>query len=115
MSSKRKLVMPTAKEEAAINAGIKADPDTMVMGDEQFAAAAAAKRARGRPAGSVKDDAKKSVSIRLDPALLQAMRDTGKGWQTRAQAALRREFLAAPQEPTRAAAPVRKTPRVRVI
>ena len=35
---------------------------------------------------------KQPISIRLDPDLLKAMRDTGKGWQTRANDALREHF-----------------------
>ena len=36
MSSKRKLIMPTPEEDAAINRGIAADPDTYELGAEEF-------------------------------------------------------------------------------
>ncbi|MBA3898367.1 MAG: BrnA antitoxin family protein [Sphingomonadaceae bacterium] len=36
---------------------------------------------------------KQAISLRLSPDLLTAMRATGRGWQTRAEALLRREFL----------------------
>lgn len=45
---------------------------------EQIAA-----RKRGRPVGSTKADAKVAVKLRLDPAIVEALRSTGSGWQTR--------------------------------
>lgn len=51
---------------------------------EQMAA-----RKRGRPAGSVKADAKVSTTIRFDPDVLEGLKATGPGWQTRANDALR--------------------------
>lgn len=46
----------------------------------------------GRP---VKVDAKQPVKLRLDPDLLTALRATGRGWQTKVNSTLRREFLSA--------------------
>jgi uncharacterized protein (DUF4415 family) len=46
---------------------------------------AAIKKARGRPSGRHKE----SVHLSLDVDLVQAMRRTGRGWQTRANALLR--------------------------
>ena len=43
-----------------------------------------ARRARGRPFGSVKAEKLKPVSLRLDEATLAALRASGKGWQSRA-------------------------------
>jgi uncharacterized protein (DUF4415 family) len=40
-------------------------------------------RARGRPLGSTKEDAKKAVTIRYAPEVLAAFRATGQGWQAR--------------------------------
>ncbi len=37
--------------------------------------------------------AKQAISLRVAPDVLDAMRATGRGWQTRAEAILRREFL----------------------
>lgn len=48
------------------------------------------RRARGRPR---LPDAKRQVTIRLDPDLLDRLRATGPGWQTRLNDALR-EWLA---------------------
>ena len=47
----------------------------------------AARRGRGRPAGS---GTKQQVAIRLDRDLLEALRAGGAGWQTRVNDALRR-------------------------
>ncbi|TXH30646.1 MAG: hypothetical protein E6Q94_09280 [Burkholderiaceae bacterium] len=46
-------------------------------------------RRRGRPAGSVKADAKVAINLRVDPDVLAALRATGPGWQTRVNAILR--------------------------
>ncbi len=37
---------------------------------------------------------KQAISIRLSPDVLEALRATGPGWQARADAALRAEFIA---------------------
>ena len=46
-------------------------------------------KARGRPVGSVKDDAKQAVTVRYSPEVLAAFRATGAGWQTRMNDALK--------------------------
>ena len=48
-----------------------------------------ADRKRGRPAGSMKADAKVSTTIRFDPDVLEGLKASGPGWQTRANDALR--------------------------
>lgn len=49
-------------------------------------------RKPGRP--KLPDNAaKQAISLRVAPDVLDAMRATGRGWQTRAEAILRREFL----------------------
>jgi len=76
MSSKRKLIMPTPEEDAAINRGIAADPDTYELGTEEF------KRLKrvGRPR---LDTPKIAVTIRYDKAVIDAFKADGPGWQTR--------------------------------
>ena len=49
-------------------------------------------RRRGRPAGSVKADAKVAINLRVDSDVLAALRATGPGWQTRVNAILRERF-----------------------
>lgn len=94
-------VFVTDQEEAAINAGIAADPDAREWTDEDFASArpaaeffppdtyaalVAMKRSRGRPKADVP---KVFTAIRLDADVLETFKATGKGWQTRINAALR--------------------------
>lgn len=97
----RAIVMPTDAEDAAINAGIVADPDAYELeadwfakakpaseffSKETFAALVVLKRPRGRPKA---DETKVLTAIRLDADLLHTFKSTGKGWQTRMNAALR--------------------------
>lgn len=50
---------------------------------------AAFPKARGRPVGSTKSNAKKSVTLRLDPDVLEAFKAGGAGWHSRINRALR--------------------------
>ncbi|MFT3791453.1 MAG: BrnA antitoxin family protein [Rudaea sp.] len=79
--SGRKLILPTPEEDARINAGIAADPDTYELSDAEF------KRLRsvGRPRAEV---TKERITIRLSPEVLRPFRNSGEGWQTRMDAAL---------------------------
>jgi uncharacterized protein (DUF4415 family) len=94
-------IIPAPEEDAAINAGIAADPDARELDDEWsakakpasevfppeiYAALVAMKRPRGRPKA---DETKVFTAIRLDADVLAAFKSTGKGWQTRVNAALR--------------------------
>ncbi|MDP8568539.1 BrnA antitoxin family protein [Methylophilus aquaticus] len=74
------LELPDAAEEARINAGILADPDTVEVSDAQF------KKMRGRPIGSRKT----LVHIRLDNDVVEKFKATGSGWQTRINEALKK-------------------------
>ena len=92
---------PTAKEYAQISAGIAANPDNPELvfnlsdkaqnaadffGPEKYAQVLAMKRPRGRPKAA---ETKVFTALRLDADLLAAFKATGKGWQTRINAALR--------------------------
>ena len=94
-------IIPAQDETAAINAGIASDVDARELGSEWhkgakpasetfapevFAALVAMKRLRGRPKA---DATKVLTAIRLDADLLATFKATGKGWQTRMNAALR--------------------------
>ena len=54
--------------------------------------AAFGKGKRGRPVGSTKLDAKKSITLRLDPDVIEGWRGTGPGWQRRMNQALRQSL-----------------------
>lgn len=54
----------------------------------------AARRKAGRPVGTVKAAPKQSTTIRLSPEVMAAFKATGRGWQTRIDAALK-EWLQA--------------------
>ena len=108
MSTKRKIRIPDATQDAAINAGIAADADSTEWTRADFTHAAPAAKAlprlfgkkaatemlkpkRGRPISS---SPKAHVNIRLDAEIVEQFRATGRGWQTRLNAALK-EWLKA--------------------
>lgn len=77
----------------------RARPASEVVGAK---AAAALVRKGGRPPKPA-EERKQQVTMRFAPDLLEAMRATGSGWQTRAEAVLRREFIDAEVEAVAAA------------
>ncbi len=99
-------IIPTPKEDAAINAGIAADPDADPdnpewMGKDfrralPFAGLPASRLAklRGRPKAEV---TKERITIRLSPDVLQRFRKSGRGWRTRMDAALREWLMTHPR------------------
>lgn len=81
--SGRLVEVPTPEEEAVINAGIAAAPDTYELTDEEFARL---KPMRGRP---VSANPKVRTGLRLDAEVLAAFKAGGPGWQTRINEALK--------------------------
>ncbi len=79
---KRSFILPTPEEEAAINAGIAADPDTYELSDKEFTQL----RRVGRPRAEV---TKERITIRLSHEVVEQFRASGEGWQTRVDAALK--------------------------
>lgn len=94
-------IIPTPEEDKTISAGIAADPDSSgldgkwfleakpaseAFAPEIYTALVAMKRPRGRPKAN---ETKVFTAIRLDADLLETFKATGKGWQTRMNAALR--------------------------
>ena len=78
--------LPGLRESLAeLRAGVVAEVHT----PEQIAA-----RKRGRPAGTVKADAKVSTTLRVDTDVLAAFKASGKGWQTRVNEVLREAVAA---------------------
>ena len=75
-----RLELNTPEEEAAINAGIAADPDTYELTPEEMAELRPISERVGRPKAEVTKD---RISIRLAPEVTEYFRASGKGWQTR--------------------------------
>lgn len=100
----KKLPSIKAFTESEIQAMIDSDPDAPEATDEQlararpftevFPALAAKMRAGGvthRPIGRPRNPEKKvAVSLRLDPDVLKKFKETGPGWQSRINEALRK-------------------------
>ena len=95
-------IIPTAEENAEVNAGIASDPDTFELDDEWFA--------RARPAIEVEADlvensarqgderksaAKENVTIPLDADVVASLRESGPDWEDRLNETLRRVMFGA--------------------
>ena len=76
-------IIPTPEEDVAINAGIAADPDTFELSDADFAQL---RPLRGRPPLA---RPKAALTLRVDADVLDALKASGPGWQTRINALLR--------------------------
>lgn len=79
--SGRVIELPTAAENAAIDAAIAADPDTFEVSEVEFK-----RLKRGRPHLSAP---KVPTTIRFDADVLAALKASGRGWQTRVNEAMR--------------------------
>ncbi len=83
---KKKLIKPSDAEDQAITLAAMSDADALPLTDGEWAQARPQlKRGPGRPVGSNKSQ----VTLRLDLEVLQALKSTGRGWQTRANDVLR--------------------------
>ena len=69
-------------QDKKIRAGADLDPDTFEFDDDQFKTAR-----RGRPFSA---NPKLSVTLRLDQEVVAHFKSSGKGWQSRINAALRK-------------------------
>lgn len=77
----------TPQQDAALRAAAEADPDNPPVTDETVA------RARmGRPP-LAPEARKQQITMRLDADLVAALKAGGRGWQSRANAALRKAVL----------------------
>ncbi len=78
----RKILLNTPQEDAAITAAALSDPDAQPLTDAQLKAM----RPIGRPRIA---NPKAPLTMRIDADVLQALRSSGQGWQTRVNALLR--------------------------
>lgn len=104
MSSKRRIVPVTKEENEAINRAAASDPDARELTDAELARmrparevlpeimgrknAEALMKRRGRPALAA-DEKKVPLNMRADPDVVEALRASGEGWQTRINELLR--------------------------
>lgn len=104
----------TDEEDAALARAAKSDPDNPPLrSDAQLRPAhevisgvvAEQLRRRGRPK---LDNPKQQVTLRLDPDVIQALRASGRQWQTRVNAILRQSL-----EPQSGSKKKRPAPRAR--
>ncbi len=82
MSKKSNIALSTEAEDKIIRTGAALDADTFELSDSQFKTAG-----RGRPFSA---NPKLSVTLRLDQEVVAHFKSSGKGWQSRINAVLRK-------------------------
>ena len=90
VSKRSAIAMPSVKEDKAITAAAKADPDARPLSAKQLKAMVPLKALRGRPKSPNK---KLLVSVRYSAEVVEYFKSTGEGWQSRMDGALR-EYVA---------------------
>jgi len=90
----RKILLNTPEEDAAITNAALSDADARPFTEEEWAAVKPGLRRVGRPSAEVR---KVSTTIRFDADVLEALKATGPGWQTRVNDAMRALFLQSPE------------------
>jgi uncharacterized protein (DUF4415 family) len=79
-------IIPTDEEDALITAAALSDPDAQPLTEAEWKSVKPLLRIGGRPKSEV---TKERITIRLSPDVLEAFKATGKGWQSRIDAALK--------------------------
>ena len=83
MNKRTKLTAPTSEEDAAITAAALGDPDNLPLTNQQLAQF---RPVRGRPR-LVRP--KVALTMRVDAEVMDALKNSGPGWQTRVNSLLR--------------------------
>ena len=86
VSKRPSIVMPTSKEDRAITAAAKADPNAQPLTPKQLKSMMPMRALRGRPKSA---SPKQLVSVRYSPEVLAYFKSTGEGWQSRMDGVLR--------------------------
>ncbi|MGZ8424604.1 MAG: BrnA antitoxin family protein [Candidatus Binatia bacterium] len=86
ISKRPTVVMPTVREDKAITAAAKADPDAQPLTLKQLKAMVPIRALRGRPKSA---STKQLVSVRYSREVLAYFKSTGEGWQSRMDRVLR--------------------------
>ena len=86
ISKRVSIAMPTAKEDKAITAAARLDPDAKPLTAKQLKAMVPMQLLRGRPKS---ENTKQLVSVRYSPEVLTYFKSTGEGWQARMDSVLR--------------------------
>jgi uncharacterized protein (DUF4415 family) len=86
ISKRPAVLMPTSKEDKAIIAAAKSDPDAQPLTPKQLKAMVPMRALRGRPKSAT---TKQLVSVRYSPEVLAYFKSTGEGWQSRMDGVLR--------------------------
>jgi len=85
-SKKASVRMPSTREDKAIIAAARRDPDAQPLTPKQLKAMVPLRALRGRPKS---DRTKQLVSVRYSPEVVEYFRSTGDGWQSRMDRVLR--------------------------
>ncbi|HTW71329.1 MAG TPA: BrnA antitoxin family protein [Acetobacteraceae bacterium] len=102
MKTRKSLIRPAPEEDAEIQRGIDQDPDNPEWTAEDFARARPAREVHPelvaeylRTRGKQKRPTKVLVSLRLERDLVERLRASGPGWQSRASDILRKTVMGA--------------------
>ena len=90
ISKRPSVVMPTSREDKAITAAAKADPDAQPLTPRQLKSMVPMRALRGRPKSG---NAKQLVSVRYSQEVLNYFKATGEGWQSRMDGVLRQYVI----------------------
>jgi uncharacterized protein (DUF4415 family) len=98
----KRLVRPTPEEDAEIQRGIDADPDTWEVTEADMRNMRPVSETHPelvaeylRTRGKQKAPTKVLVSLRLEREVVERLRASGRGWQSRANDMLRKAVLGA--------------------
>jgi len=86
VSKRPSVVLPTAKEDRAITAAARRDPDALPLTPKQLKAMVPIRALRGRPKSENK---KLLISVRYSSEVVAYFKSTGEGWQSRMDGVLR--------------------------